>query len=205
MYGPEDPLFMPLHKFTRAPFQVKELKVQKTPFWEKFGNFSLYSLNFCPNFSSQASKFENFSSQDPSLRSKNQFACLTLRTQATHPYLGSWVPYPRIQPQRKGEASFWMSAALAAPKRLLEVFTGVQGLSPWHGLQGSIAPCLGKFCISELNLHNLVHTFCQHFSNNRSWAISNKKCQIFIFLPRVETRGIIEARDSAPVTETKSM
>ena len=27
----------------------------------------------------------------------------------------------------------------------------------------------------------------------------------FLFLPRVETRGIIEARDSAPVTETKSM
>ena len=27
----------------------------------------------------------------------------------------------------------------------------------------------------------------------------------FFFLPRVETRGIIEARDSAPVTETKSM
>ena len=25
------------------------------------------------------------------------------------------------------------------------------------------------------------------------------------FLPRVETRGIIEARDSAPVTETKSV
>ena len=25
------------------------------------------------------------------------------------------------------------------------------------------------------------------------------------FLPRVETRGIIEARGSAPVTETKSM
>ena len=28
---------------------------------------------------------------------------------------------------------------------------------------------------------------------------------LFFFLPRVETRGIIEARDSAPVTETKSM
>ena len=26
-----------------------------------------------------------------------------------------------------------------------------------------------------------------------------------IFLPRVETRGIIEAKDSEPVTETKSM
>ena len=29
--------------------------------------------------------------------------------------------------------------------------------------------------------------------------------KIHNFLPRVETRGIIEARDSAPVTETKSV
>ena len=29
--------------------------------------------------------------------------------------------------------------------------------------------------------------------------------KLYMFLPRVETRGIIEAKDSEPVTETKSM
>ena len=56
MCGREDTLFTPLLQFARVPFQTKG-SVHKTPFWE---NFSLYSLNFCPNFSSQAPKFGNF-------------------------------------------------------------------------------------------------------------------------------------------------
>ena len=59
MCGPEDPLFTPLLQFTRVPFQAKE-SVHKTPFLRKCWDFSLYSLNFCPNFSSQAPKFGNF-------------------------------------------------------------------------------------------------------------------------------------------------
>ena len=41
-------------QFTRPPF-------------EKFGNFSLYSLNFHPNFSSQAPKFGNFQLTSPQI------------------------------------------------------------------------------------------------------------------------------------------
>ena len=59
MCGPEDPLVTPLLQFTRVPFQAKE-SVHKTPFLRKCWDFSLYSLNFCPNFSSQAPKFGNF-------------------------------------------------------------------------------------------------------------------------------------------------
>ena len=79
-------------QFTRPPF-------------EKIGNFSLYSLNFHPNFSSQAPKFENFPltspqiwkfsahkppnleifrSQAPLFRGKCQFASPTLRKSGPH-------------------------------------------------------------------------------------------------------------------------
>ena len=36
---------------------------------------------------------------------------------------------------------------------------------PLAGLQGG-NPCVGKFCISELNLRDLVHTFYQHYIEN---------------------------------------
>ena len=58
MCGPEDPLFMPLLQFTRVPFQARVSSQDRL--LRKFWNFSLYSLNFCPNSSSQAPKFENF-------------------------------------------------------------------------------------------------------------------------------------------------
>ena len=75
------------------------------PLLRKFGNFSLYSLNLCPNVSSQTAKFENFqltrpqigkfsvhkspnleifSSQAPLFRGKYQFASLTLRKSGPH-------------------------------------------------------------------------------------------------------------------------
>ena len=37
------------------------------PRLRKFGNFSLYSLNFCPNFSLQAPKFGNFQLTSPQI------------------------------------------------------------------------------------------------------------------------------------------
>ena len=58
MCGPEDPLFTPLLPLVRVPFQARVSS--QDPLLQKFGNFSLYSLNFHPNFSSQASKFGNF-------------------------------------------------------------------------------------------------------------------------------------------------
>ena len=64
MCGPEDPLFTPLLPLARVPFQAKE-SVHKTPLLRKFGNFSLNSLNFHPNFSSQAPKFGNFQLTSP--------------------------------------------------------------------------------------------------------------------------------------------
>ena len=71
----------------RVPFQAKE-SVHKTPFWlRKFGNFSLYSLNFHPNleiFSSQAPNLEIFGSQAPLFRGICQFASPTLRKSGPH-------------------------------------------------------------------------------------------------------------------------
>ena len=66
MCGPEDPLFTPLLPLARVPFQAKE-SVHKTPLLRKFGNFSLYSLNFHPNFISQAPKFGNFQLTSPQI------------------------------------------------------------------------------------------------------------------------------------------
>ena len=64
----------------------------------KFGNLSLYSLNFHPNFSSQAPKWkfsahkppnlEIFPSQAPLFRGKCQFASPTL--QKSGPYTPTW-------------------------------------------------------------------------------------------------------------------
>ena len=90
MCGSEDNLFTSLPWFARVLFQAKELKSQFTrpPFWEKFGNFSLYCLNFCPNFSSQAPKFGHFQTTRPLFQRQNS-VCKphTLKIQATHPYL----------------------------------------------------------------------------------------------------------------------
>ena len=58
MCGPEDPLFTPLLPLARVPF--KQRVSSQDPLLRKFGNFSLNSLNFHPNFSSQAPKFGNF-------------------------------------------------------------------------------------------------------------------------------------------------
>ena len=44
--------------------------------------------------------------------------------------------------------------------------TGIQGLSPGGGCKGAEPPCLGKFCISDLNSRDLVHTFYQHYIEN---------------------------------------
>ena len=40
------------------------------------------------------------------------------------------------------------------------------GWPPGGGCKGAEPPCIGKFCISELNLRNLVHTFYQHYIEN---------------------------------------
>ena len=82
MCGPEDPLFTSLlsgsgciidqlqleqHSiFTRPPFVARKGPISskrvssQDPLLRKFGHFSLNSLNFHPNFSSQAPKFGNF-------------------------------------------------------------------------------------------------------------------------------------------------
>ena len=103
MCSPEDPLFTPLLQFASVPFEAKQ-SVHKTPL-RKFGNFSLYSLNFHPNFSSQAPKFGNF--QLTSLQiwkfsvHKPPFSEANISSQAPHfgnpgrtplPEKKSWVP-----------------------------------------------------------------------------------------------------------------
>ena len=94
------------------------------PLLRKFRIFSLYSLNFCQNFSSQAPKFGNFqltspqiwkfsvhkplnlevfSSQAPSFRCKYQFASPTLQKSGPHTYTSKKVECP---PPRVGRFAF---------------------------------------------------------------------------------------------------
>ena len=91
---------------SQGPISSKRVSSQD-PLLRKFGNFSLYSLNFHPNFSSQALKFGNFqltspqirkfsvhkppnleifSSQAPLFRGKYQFASPTLQKSRPHTY-----------------------------------------------------------------------------------------------------------------------
>ena len=65
MCDPEDPLFTPLLPLARV-LSSKRVSSQD-PLLRKFGNFSLYSLNFHPNFSSQAPKFGNFQLTSPQI------------------------------------------------------------------------------------------------------------------------------------------
>ena len=61
-YGDVRPWRPPFHASPAArkgPISSKRVSSQD-PLLRKFGNFSLYSLNFHPNFSSQAPKFGNF-------------------------------------------------------------------------------------------------------------------------------------------------
>ena len=89
----------------KGPISSKRVSSQD-PLLRKFGNFSLYSLNFHPNFSSQASKFGNFQltslkfgkfplASPPFQRQMSVRKPHTSEIRAAHPYLKkSWVPPP---------------------------------------------------------------------------------------------------------------
>ena len=68
-YGDVRPWRPPFHTSLAAhkgPISSKRVSSQD-PLLRKFGNFSLYSLNFHPNFSSQAPKFGNFQLTSPQI------------------------------------------------------------------------------------------------------------------------------------------
>ena len=113
---PWRPLFHASPAARKGPISSKRVSSQD-PLLRKFGNFSLYSLNFHPNFSSQAPKFGNFqltsppnleifSSQAPKFgnfpltsppfqRQMSVRKPHTSEIRAAHPYLKkSWVPPP---------------------------------------------------------------------------------------------------------------
>ena len=100
----------------KGPISNKRVSSQD-PLLRKFGNFSLYSLKFCPNFSYQASKFRNFqltspqilkfsvhkplnfeifSSHTSSFRSKYQFTSPTLRK--SRPHTPTWKKVECLPP-----------------------------------------------------------------------------------------------------------
>ena len=103
MCGPDDPLFHASPVVRKGPISSKRVSSQDL-LLIKFWNFSLYSLNFCPNFgsgpkiwkfsahkppnleifSSQAPKFGNFQFTSPSFRGKYQFTSPTLRKSGLH-------------------------------------------------------------------------------------------------------------------------
>ena len=96
MCGPEDP-FHASPVVRKGPISSKRVSSQG-PLLRKFGNFSLYILNFFPNFSSQAPKFGNF--QLTSLLFQRQVSVRKSHTseiRAAHPYLKkSWVHPPGL-------------------------------------------------------------------------------------------------------------
>ena len=68
-YGDVRPWRPPFHASPAArkgPISSKRVSSQDL-LLRKFGNFSLYSLNFHPNLSSQAPKFENFQLTSPQI------------------------------------------------------------------------------------------------------------------------------------------
>ena len=96
-YGDVRPWRPPFHASPAArkgPISSKRGSSQDS-LLRKFGNFSLYSLNFRPNFSSQATKFGNFQITSPQIwkfsahkppffRGKYQFASPTLQKSGPH-------------------------------------------------------------------------------------------------------------------------
>ena len=100
-YGDVRPWRPPFHASPAArkgPISSKRVSSQD-PLLRKFGNFSLNSLNFHPNFSSQAYKFGNFPLTSPPFqRQMSVRKPHTLEIQAAHPYLKkSWVPPPGLK------------------------------------------------------------------------------------------------------------
>ena len=118
-YGDVRPWRPPFHASPvarKGPISSKRVSSQD-PLLRKLGNFSLYSLNFHPNFSSQAPKFGNFQLTSPQIwkfsahkppnleifrsqappfqRQMSVRKPHTSEIRAAHPYLKkSWVPPP---------------------------------------------------------------------------------------------------------------
>ena len=71
----------------KGPISSKRVSSQD-PLLRKLGNVSLYSLNFHPNFSSQAPKFGNFQLTSPPFQ-RQMSVCKphTSEIRAAHPYL----------------------------------------------------------------------------------------------------------------------
>ena len=68
-YGNVRPWRPPFHASPvghKGPISSTSVSSQD-PLLRKFGNFNLYSLNFCPNFSCQAPKFGNFQLTSPQI------------------------------------------------------------------------------------------------------------------------------------------
>ena len=84
---PWRPLFHASPAIRKGPISSKRVSSQD-PLLRKFGNFSLYSLNFHPNFSSQAPKFGNFQLTSPQIwkfsAHKPPFSEANVSSQAPH-------------------------------------------------------------------------------------------------------------------------
>ena len=90
VYGDVRPWRPPFHASPAArkgPISSKKVSSQD-PLLRKFGNFSLNSLNFHPNFSSQAPKFGNFQLTSPQIwkfsAHKPPFSEANVSSQAPH-------------------------------------------------------------------------------------------------------------------------
>ena len=125
-YGDVRPWRPPFHASPAArkgPISSKRVSSQD-PLLRKFGNFSLYSLNFHPNFSSQAPKFGNFQLTSPQIwkfsahkltplfRGKCQFASPTLRKSG--PHTPTWM-HQSIDAFTKNQIPWWSNNLSSLP------------------------------------------------------------------------------------------
>ena len=109
----------------KGPISSKRVSSQD-PLLRKSGNFSLYSLNFRPNFSSQALKFGNFQLTSPQIWKfsvhKPPFSEASISSQASHFGNPGRTPLPEKKLSAPPGVKSWFSVKV----KLLKV-----GMTKW--------------------------------------------------------------------------
>ena len=107
----------------KGPISSKRVSSQD-PLLRHFGNFSLYNLNFHPNFSSQAPKFENFQLTSPEIWKCSQapkFGNFQLKSPQIWKFSAHRPPFQRQMSVRNPHTSEIRAAHPYLKKKLSQV------------------------------------------------------------------------------------
>ena len=163
-YGDVRPWRPPFHASPAArkgPISSKRVSSQD-PLLRKFGNFSLNSLNFHPNFSSQAPKFGNFQLTSPQIwkfsSHKPPFSEANVSSQAPHFGNPGRTPLPekRLSAPPPPGLARTMFTALHSFLNLLNVTSKSRSYgtflnSFWH-LEQQKGACVGNYWSPEIKM-----------------------------------------------------